>query len=194
MRLSASTAPQLRGPVSRPSYDGDAQKTGIIHFGIGAFHRALQAVYTEQAMNAGDRDWRITGVSLRSASVAEQMNPQDGLCTVAVREGSTHQTRLIGAVTHVLVARDTPQDVIEALADPSVHTVAMTITEKGYCRRPDGSLDPARAEDDSIYRYLAQGLALRHQRSLPGLTLLCCDNLAHNGAQLARLFLSFLAA
>jgi fructuronate reductase len=191
MRLSASTAPQLRGPVSRPSYDRDAQKTGI--FGIGAFHRAHQAVYTEEAMNAGDRDWRITGVSLRSASVAEQMNPQDGLYTVAVREGSTHQTRLIGAVTHVLVARDTPQNVIDALADPSVHIVTMTITEKGYCRRPDGSLDPARADDDSIYRYLAQGLALRHQRGLPGLTLLCCDNLAHNGAQLARLFLAYLA-
>jgi fructuronate reductase len=194
MRLSASTAPKLRGPVRRPAYDRDAQKTGIIHFGIGAFHRAHQAVYTDEAMNMGDRDWRITGVSLRSTSVADQINPQDGLYTVAVREGTTHQTHLIGAVTHVLVARDTPHDVIDALADPSVHIVTMTITEKGYCRASDGSLDPARADEDSIYRYLAQGLALRHLRGLPGLTLLCCDNLAHNGAQLARLFLAYLAA
>lgn len=87
-----------------------------------------------------------------------------------------------------------PHDVIDALADPFIHIVTMTITEKGYCRAPDGSLDPARADADSIYRYLAEGLALRHQRGLPGLTLLCCDNLAHNGTQLARLFLSYLAA
>ncbi len=194
MRLSASTAPQLPGPVARPSYDRDAQRIGIVHFGIGAFHRAHQAVYTDEAMNAGDRDWRITGVSLRSASVADQMNPQDGLYTVAVREGATHQTRLIGAVAHVLVAREAPHEVIAALADPSVRIVTMTITEKGYCRAPDGSLDPVRADEDSVYRYLAQGLALRHQRGLPGLTLLCCDNLAHNGAQLSRLFLAYLAA
>ncbi len=194
MRLSSSTTTLLRGPVLRSSYDRDAQKTGIVHFGIGAFHRAHQAVYTDAAMNAGDRDWRITGVSLRSASVANQMNPQDGLYTVAVREGTTHQTHLIGAVTHVLQARDAPHDVIDALADPFVHIVTMTITEKGYCRAPDGALDPARADADSIYRYLAEGLALRHKRGLPGLTLLCCDNLAHNGAQLARLFLSYLAA
>jgi len=194
MRLSSSTATQLRGPVARPSYDRDAQKTGIVHFGIGAFHRAHQAVYTDEAMNAGDRDWRIAGVSLRSASVADQMNLQDGLYTVTVREGINHQTRLVGSVAHVIVAHNAPHDVIEALADPSVRIVTMTITEKGYCRAPDGSLDAARADDDSIYRYLAQGLALRHQRGLPGLTLLCCDNLAHNGAQLARLFLAYLAA
>ncbi len=194
MRLSSSTATHLQGPVARPSYDRDAQKTGIVHFGIGAFHRAHQAVYTDAAMSAGDRDWRITGVSLRSASVADQMNPQDGLYTVVVRDGTTHQTRLIGAVAHVLVARDAPNDVIEALADPLVRIVTMTITEKGYCRAPDGSLDPARADEDSIYRYLTEGLSLRRERGLPGLTLLCCDNLAHNGAQLARLFRAYLAA
>ncbi len=193
MRLSAVTAPLLPGPVARPSYDRDAQGTGIVHFGIGAFHRAHQAVYTDDAMNAGDRDWRIAGVSLRSPSVADQLNPQDGMYTVVVRKGSAHQTRLIGAVTRVLVARDAPNVVIEALADPSVAIVTMTITEKGYCRTPDGSLDAARADESSIYRYLADGLAQRQQRGLPGLTLLSCDNLAHNGAQLARLFLAYLA-
>ena len=90
MRLSAETLGTLPASVARPAYDVAAQTVGIVHFGIGAFHRAHMAWYTDRAMAAGERDWRIMGVSLRSASVAEQMNPQDGLYTVSERSRRRH--------------------------------------------------------------------------------------------------------
>ncbi len=175
------------------SYDRAAQQVGIVHFGIGAFHRAHQAWYTDAAMNAGDRDWMITGVSLRSAEVAEQMNPQQGLYTVTERSDGGAQSRLIGAVGEVLVAPSETGVVIARLAAPTTHIASFTITEKGYCRTSDGSLDPELAGDASVYHYLAAGLRRRHNVGLPGLTLLCCDNLADNGMQLARLMREYLA-
>lgn len=186
MRLSSANAP------STLNYNRSTQKAGIVHFGIGAFHRAHQAVYTEDAMNAGDRDWGIIGVSLRSAGVAEQLNPQDGLYTVAARSGEQSALRLIGAVQKVLVARDQPQAVIDALASPDTQLVTFTITEKGYCRAADGSLDRTVADEASVYRFLRDGLALRQHHGLSGLTFLSCDNLAQNGAQLRRLLLDYL--
>ena len=77
MRLGPDTP--LPASVQAPGYDRAVQAAGIVHIGIGAFHRAHQAVYTDDAMNAGDRDWGIIGVSLRSGGVAAQLNPQGGL-------------------------------------------------------------------------------------------------------------------
>lgn len=193
MRVTTATLPTIPSHIQRPSYDRAGQAVGIVHFGIGAFHRAHQAVYTDAAMNAGDADWAITGVSLRSATVADQMNPQDGLYTVAARSGEGVATRVIGAVQRVLVASAEPDAVIAAVAQPSTRIVSFTITEKGYCRGSDGSLDPARANDASVYRFLKDGLALRCAQGLPGVTLLSCDNLAHNGAQLRSLLRQYLA-
>ncbi len=187
MRLSAATLDRLPPGVARFGYDRDAQPAGIVHFGIGAFHRAHQAVYTDDAMNAGDRGWGITGVSLRSGDVAAQTNPQDGLYTVSARSAQGDATRLIGSVRSVLVGHEHPQAVIDALASPDTHIVSFTITEKGYCRTPDGALDRALAGDGSIYAYLAAAFRRRRDMGLPGVTLLCCDNLADNGAQLSRL-------
>ncbi len=191
MRLSAATAPQLPAHIVRPAYDRDAQRCGIVHFGIGAFHRAHQAVYTDDAMSAGDRDWAITGISLRSPSVAAQMNPQDGLYTVTERSSAGHHMRLIGAVKQVIVARQASDAVVEALSSPATHIVSFTITEKGYCRRADGSLDTGLVAG-SAYEYLARAMRERMTKGLPGLTLLCCDNLADNGAQLSRLMTEYL--
>jgi fructuronate reductase len=174
-------------------YDRDTQAVGIVHFGIGAFHRAHQAWYTDAAMNAGELDWMITGVSLRSAGVAEQMNPQNGLYTLVERSAAKAQARLIGSVRNVLVACEEPEAVIAALAAPTTHIASFTITEKGYCRAADGALDPALAGEGSVYRYLAEGLARRKDAGLPGLSLLSCDNLADNGAQLERLIGDYLA-
>lgn len=178
--------------AERFTYNRDAHAAGIVHFGIGAFHRAHQAWYTDAAMNAGDTDWMITGVSLRSAEVAEQMNPQQGLYTVTERSASGTSTRVIGAVREVLVAPYETEAVIAALAAPATHIASLTITEKGYCRKADGGLDPELAGEVSVYRYLAEGLRRRHNAGLPGLTLLCCDNLAGNGAQLAGLMAEYL--
>lgn len=193
MRLSAQTP--LPASIQAPGYDRAKQAAGIVHIGIGAFHRAHQAVYTDDAMNAGDRDWGIIGVSLRSGDVAAQLNPQQGLYTVGTRSASGNKLRLVGAVQHVLVASETPQAVIAALAAPTTHIVSFTVTEKGYLRRPDGSLNLDDAEaNPSLYRFVAAGLAARKAAGLPGLTLLSCDNLAGNGAVLRRLMRDHLAA
>lgn len=178
--------------AERYTYDRDAQAAGIVHFGIGAFHRAHQAWYTDAAMNAGDRDWSIIGVSLRSGEVAHQMNPQQGLYTVTERLGESAKTRIIGAVKGVLVAPFEPEAVIAALAAPATRIASFTITEKGYCRDKEGNLDPALAGAESIYHYLTQGLRRRSDEGLPGLTLMSCDNLADNGQQLARLMREYL--
>ena len=193
MRLSAQTP--LPASVQAPGYDRAAQAAGIVHIGIGAFHRAHQAVYTDDAMGAGDRDWGIVGVSLRSGDVAAQLTPQDGLYSVSTRSAAGTGTRLIGAVQKVLVAADGPQAVIDAIAAPTTHIVSFTVTEKGYLRRADGSLDLAAAVGNpSLYRFLAAGLAARRAAGLGGLTLLSCDNLAGNGAVLRRLMREYLAA
>jgi len=193
VRLTAETP--LPASVQAPGYDRSAQAAGIVHIGIGAFHRAHQAVYTDDAMAAGDRDWGIVGVSLRSGDVAAQLNPQDGLYTVSARGAQGSKLRLIGAVQQVLVASENPQAVIDAIAAPTTHIVSFTVTEKGYLREPDGKLDLAAAQaPSSLYRFVGAGLAARKASGLPGITLLSCDNLAGNGAALKALMRRYLAA
>src|SRR5688500_14851461 len=108
--------PRLPTGVAQLTYDRAVQATGIVHFGIGAFHRAHQAWYTDLAMEAGDRDWMIAGVSMRSADVAAQMNPQDGLYTLCERSAAGIQPRIIGSVRNVLVAPQSPDEVVNLLA------------------------------------------------------------------------------
>lgn len=193
MRLSIDTPLPLS--VRQPHYNRSAQTAGIVHIGIGAFHRAHQAVYTDDAMGAGDRDWGIIGVSLRSGDVAAQLNPQQGLYTVSTRRVAGSETRLIGAVQQVLIASANPQTVIDAIAASSTHIVSFTVTEKGYLRRPDGALDlAAAAGPSSLYRFVAAGLAARKAAGVGGLTLLSCDNLVGNGTVLRGLMREYLAA
>lgn len=193
MRLSSETLSRLPESVARPGYDRSAQAAGIVHFGIGAFHRAHQAWYTDRAMARGDRDWGIIGVSLRSANVARQLNPQDGLYTLTECSAERNRMRVIGSVQRVIVASEDPEAVIAQIAAPETRIVTFTVTEKGYCRAADGSLDPFLAHHGSIYAFLEAGLRRRREQGLPGLTLLSCDNLALNGRQLERLMGEYLA-
>jgi fructuronate reductase len=142
------------------------------------------------ALSGGD--WMIAGVSLRSPDVAAQLNPQDGLYTVAERSAQGMRLSVIGSVAEVIVAAEDPLRVVELLAAPEISIVTLTITEKGYCRAADGSLDSALADEGSVYRFLAQGLARRQAAALSGLTLISCDNLTDNGRQLRRLLLEYL--
>ncbi len=202
MRLSQASLGALAAHVQRPAYDWQAQACGIVHFGIGAFHRAHQAASTDAAMAAGDQGWRITGVSLRSGDVAAQLGPQDGLYTLTERSGEDARTQLIAAVRRVIVAPHDPEAVIAAIAHPDTRIASFTITEKAYLRRADGSLDtddPGLRADiagagapRTIYGFLAAGLARRRHAGLPGLTLLSCDNLADNGRLLAALMSAYL--
>lgn len=193
MRLSHSHLPAFASEIVHP-------RAGprIVHLGIGAFHRAHQAVYTQ---DAGD-DWRITGVSLRSPQVRDTLNPQDGLYTVTERSNGATATRLLTVLDTVLVAAEDPEAVITVLAAPDTHVVTLTVTEKGYYREAaTGGLrsdDPAIAADlrgevpQTIYGFLAAALQRRRDAGAGGLTLVSCDNLSGNGHALMRLLLAFL--
>lgn len=192
MRLSNANIAALPSRVARPGYIRTSRGDGIVHFGIGAFHRGHMAWYTDRVMNAGEQDWAITGVSLRSADVAAQLNPQDGLYTLTEKSADGEATRVIGSVKNVLVAALDQEAVIASLAAPETQIASFTVTEKGYCRAADGSLDPNLAGPDSFYAFVAQGLRRRHDSGLSGLTLLSCDNLAENGRQLRSLMTAYL--
>jgi fructuronate reductase len=194
VRLSSATLGALPQFISHSDYDRGTRGVGIVHFGIGAFHRAHMADYTNNVMAGGAGDWRILGVSLRSAAVRDQMAVQDGLYTLVERCADGSKARVISSVADVVVASEQRERLIATLAAPTTHIASFTITEKGYCRAPNGSLDLALADDRSVYYFLAESLARRRDAGLPGLTLLSCDNLANNGAQLQQLMRVYLDA
>ncbi len=181
--------------VAGPTYDRDAMKRGVVHVGIGAFHRAHQAAVFEAALEGGDLRWGVVGVSLRSAAVRDQLVPQDGLYTLLVRDGEDARAQVIGAVLDVLVAPEDPAAVVRAIGAADTHLVTLTVTEKGYkLDRASGTLD---ADDGDVAHDLASldaprtvpgliaaGLAVRRAAGRAAITILSCDNLPHNGALL----------
>jgi fructuronate reductase len=202
---SASLAGLVAGPdVALPARRPD--RTGIVHLGIGAFHRAHQAVFTEDAMAlTGEDGWGICGVTLRSMSVVEQLAPQDCLFTVLQQGAGTCTARVVGSVGEVLFARADPRAVPERIADPAVHVVTLTVTEKGYRRSADGGLDlddPVVRADlgrdpagpRSVVGLLVAGLEQRLRAGGEPLSVVCCDNLTANGRILRRLVLDFCSA
>ena len=193
MRLAPETLARLPSDIARFDYDRTAQSIGVVHFGLGAFHRAHQAWYTDLAMSGGERDWMIAGVSLRSGGVAEQLVPQECLYSLTERGAAGERTRIVGAVREALVGARDRTAVVGRIAAAECRIVGFTVTEKGYARAPDGTLDFTLAEA-SFYPLLAAGLALRRNMGLAGLTLLPCDNLPDNGRQLERLVREWLAA
>jgi fructuronate reductase len=178
---------------------------GIVHLGIGAFHRAHQAVYTERAAIAtGDTAWGILGVTQRSATVREQLRPQGGVYAVLTAGEQESSIELIGSVVDVAYPAEETERVLAALAAPTTHVVTLTITEKGYARQPDGSLDLDAVAGDlealradvagesavrpasSAIGLLVRGLAARAASGAP-ITVLTCDNMVDNGRVLERL-------
>ena len=186
MRLSERTLDALASEVARPGYDRSTQRIAVVHFGLGAFARAHLAAYTDAAMRAGERDWAIAGVSLRSDTVARQLNPQDGLYTLTERHEAEEDSRLIGALREVLVAGSDDEAIVARIASPDCRIVSFTVTEKGYCRGTGSGLDFELA-GASFYPLLAAGLRHRMRQGLQGLTLLSCDNLSANGDALGGL-------
>ncbi|HSK41746.1 MAG TPA: mannitol dehydrogenase family protein, partial [Arenibaculum sp.] len=130
-RLTAATLPS---PPRRPAGNG------IVHLGTGAFHRAHQAVYTEDAMAAEPGPWGIVGVSLRSPDTRDALAPQDCLYTVAIRDASGERLRVVGSVTGLLVAPEDPGAVLDRLTRPETRIVSLTDTEKGNCHEPGTGL------------------------------------------------------
>ena len=197
MRLGLSTLDRLPAAVARPDYDRGSIESGIVHLGIGAFHRGHQAVMTDRLL-ARDPRWGIVGVSPRSTTTREALLPQDGLYTVSAVDGSGAERRVIGAHTDFLVTLEDPAAIPRRLANPAVRIVSTTVTEKGYSHDPaTGALN----EDDADIRHdlldldrprstigtLVAGLKARRAAGLAPFTVLACDNLPANGRTLAGL-------
>lgn len=196
-RLSASTLADVKGRAAVPAYDRAAVRPGIVHLGIGAFHRAHQAVYTDTVLAGGDLRWGIVGASLRSADTRDALAGQDGLYTVASRDETGERLRIVGSVSTVLVAPESPTALLAALTHPETAIVSLTVTEKGYCHAPStGDLDEAHPDivhdlaapdrPRSAPGFLVEAIARRRAAGAPPLTLLSCDNLPDNGRTLRR--------
>lgn len=191
-RLANATLYEAGPGVLRPLYDRARVTTGVVHFGPGAFHRAHQAAAFDRLL-ATDPRWGVCAVSLKSPGVRDALAPQDGLYTL-VELGETTRLRVIGAIGETLVAAEAPDVVGRRLAAPQTRLVTLTVTEKGYCLRPDGSLDldhpdvradlAAAEHPTSVLGWLARGLALRRAAGLVPFTVLSCDNLPANGRKL----------
>lgn len=194
-RLDEAALTGLPDDVVRPGYDRTAARTGVVHLGIGAFHRAHQAVVFDDALKSGDLRWGVLGASLRSPGVRDQLNPQDALYTLVVRDGEREDLRVIGACRSVMVGPEDPAALVAAMADADVHIVTLTVTEKGYRLDPaSGELlveDPDVAADIAdIERprtapgFIVAALRARRAAGLGPFTVISCDNLPHNGRRI----------
>lgn len=188
--------------VRRPAYRPERHHPGIVHIGLGAFHKAHQAVYTDDALAATGGDWRIIGVSLRSSAPAEELTPQNGLYTVVERSVEGTSARVIGAIAQAVCFTKDRQTVLDALCNPATKIVSLTVTEKGYgIDRKTGGIDrnhPAISADvaepeapKGVAGLLVWALRQRRAAHVPPFTVLCCDNLPGNGQMLRGLLVDF---
>jgi fructuronate reductase len=196
MRLSRLTLP-LVSPDSRPAIGRGELRTGIVHLGLGAFHRAHQALYTE---DAGDPAYGVCGVTMRSTAAAELLSAQDLLYSVLELDGAGGEhasIRVCGMLTEAVG----PEAGIARIADPAVQVVTMTVTESGY--RHDPATGRLRADDHDVAADLAgrppvtpvgrlvAGLRARRAAEAGPVTVICCDNLAGGGRLLGGLVSEF---
>jgi mannitol 2-dehydrogenase len=204
--LSNATLPEVGEHVPVPTYDRSAVQVGVVHLGVGGFHRAHQAMYLDRLMQDGKAlDWGICGVGVLPADqrMKKALLAQDGLYTVVVKhsDGSL-EPRVVGSIVEYLLAPDDPEAVIERMAAPSTRIVSLTVTEGGY------SIDPVTgvfdASSPAVQRDLAPGavmqttfglvteaLARRRERGVAPFTVMSCDNLQGNGHLARRAFTTF---
>ncbi len=197
-RLSRKTLDQASGRVLLPRISNP--RTGIVHLGAGAFHRAHQAVYTEDAMVIAGGDWGICGVSMRSKDLQEALRPQDWLYTLAVLDAEVSY-RVVGALNSVLVAAWELPQVLSAMTSQHTHIFTITVTEKGYCLNLRGELNSEHPDirhdlqnprtPRTMIGIVVEALRRRFAAGIPAPTVISCDNLLHNGKLLARAVLDF---
>jgi mannitol 2-dehydrogenase len=204
--LSDATLGDLDPRVARPAYDRRAVTTGIVHFGVGGFHRAHQAMYVDALMNAGEAlDWGICGVGAlpHDRRIIDTLSAQDGLYTLVVKHPDGHrEPRVVGSIVELLFAPDDPQAVVAKLADPATRIVSLTITEGGYLvNQVTGEFDAddptirADLEDGAtprtVFGYVVAGLEARRAAGTPPFTVMSCDNLPGNGDVARRMMTAF---
>ena len=204
--LTQQTLSQLPAELHPPQYDRSKVKAGIVHVGVGGFHRSHEAYYTDELLRSGGGlQWGICGVGLREADrkMAGVLRSQDCLYTLIVKHPSGDvQCRVIGSIVDFLLGPDDPGSVIEKMASPDTKIVSMTITEGGY------NIDPVTGEFDAtsadaihdaknpttprlVFGYLTAALRLRRERGLPAFTVQSCDNIQHNGDLARKVLLGF---
>ncbi|MDQ6620801.1 MAG: mannitol dehydrogenase family protein [Pseudomonadota bacterium] len=202
--LSSQTLAQVASGIARPTYDLRQVRIGIVHLGLGAFHRAHQAEIVD-TMLARDPQWGICGVSLKTPTSKDLLAPQDGLYTFLKKSAQGTSARVIGSVRELMFLGSDRAALMARFADPGVRIVSLTVTEKGYCHDPaTGQLNLAHPEivhdlahpDRAISApgLLVAGLAARRAARGGGITVLCCDNLPHNGRIVEAIVLAFARA
>ncbi|MGO4706170.1 mannitol dehydrogenase family protein [Microvirga sp. 2MCAF38] len=200
-RLSEATLADLSVAVRRPVYDRAQIATGIVHLGVGAFHRAHQAVYTDDVL-ARDPRWGIVAASLRSPDTYDALEPQNGLYTVSVRSKAGESLRVIGSISRIIVAPEAVDELLGIMAHPATRIVSLTVTEKGYCHDPATGVlnekhpdivhdlgEPRRPR--SAPGLIVEALRRRHAVGTPPFTVLTCDNLPSNGRTVKRVLVRY---
>jgi mannitol 2-dehydrogenase len=178
-----------------PTYDREKVTEGIVHIGVGGFHRSHQALYLDELFQShGLKDWAICGVGImpQDAAMNKALNEQDCLYTLVERSGKKSNARVIGALKSYIFGHENPEQVFEKMAHPSIKIVSLTATEGGYCfNQGTGELDfdnkgiqndlknPGKPQ--TIFGYLAEGLDRRRKAGVTPFTVLSCDNLQGNG-------------
>ena len=208
MKLDRRNLASLTDKVAKPAYLASQTRHGIAHIGVGGFHRAHQAFYTDALMNRGrDLDWSICGIGLRDEDrkVRDDLASQDYLYSLfELGDGDDTQSRIIGSISDMLLAEDGIQAVIDKLASPGIRIVSLTITEGGYCiddssgefmsALPQIQHDLAHPDSPrSVFGVLCAALARRRANGTRAFTLMSCDNLPHNGAVARKALLAFAA-
>jgi mannitol 2-dehydrogenase len=204
--LNDRTLSSLPEDVPGPAYDRERLRTGIVHFGVGGFHRAHQAMYLDRLMTEGKAlDWAICGVGVMAGDrrMAEVMDAQDGLYTLVVKApDGTWEPRVIGSIKEYLFAPDDPEAVIEKMAAPDVRIVSLTVTEGGYnfhavtgefvADNPDVRHDLTPGNPPrTTFGLIIEALARRRDRGRPPFTIMSCDNIQGNGHAARRSFVAY---
>ena len=194
--LRADTVGMLPASVHGPRYALGLRRVGIVHLGLGGFHRAHMARYTHELMqqDAAALDWAIAGAGLLPADrrIADSLGPQDGLYTLVERSGHGETVSVVGSVAEVIYAGDSSAALLDAIARPEVRIVSLTVTEHGYClNRSTRQLDPDHeliradlASPDtprSAIGIIVESYRRRMQEGRAPFTALTCDNIQHNG-------------
>ena len=205
VELTERSLSRLPKQVQTPQYDRSSVTYGIVHFGVGGFHRSHQALYLDNYLaQTPNSSWGICGVGLLpfDRQMKDVMRSQDCLYTLVERSPAGDDARVIGAITQYLFAPDDREAVIEAIAAPQCRIVTLTITEGGYyVVEGSGEFDvshPTIQHDlqnpdtpHGVYGFLTAALARRRQRGLPPFTVLSCDNVQGNGELVERMLTAF---
>jgi len=186
---------ELAGQVAQPEYRREDLRIGIVHIGVGNFHRAHQAMYLDRLLNRGEAaDWASCGVGLLpwDARVRDALRGQDLRYTLVERAPDGRaMARSIASIADFLYGPDDPEAVFERLADPGTRIVSLTITEGGYNLNDRGEFDADEpvvrrdlapgATPATVFGVVVEGLRRRRDRGIPPFTVMSCDNLPGNG-------------